>query len=164
MKGKREMGFCRKLRQWASLPVDAISNPSLTSAKTWTFLTLYYLNKRKFLPVEEMDVWGKEYYEVSRTFNSRFFLEPSRYLIKYGRPHVGENYFWDWCQAKISPRTNNVSRAWKIIKSVSKSNQKYGFFMTCETMLTDSGFFEIICWTQWCRPSLMSHVMKTPVA
>ena len=39
--------------------------------------------------------------------------------------------------------------------------------MTCETMLTDSGFFEIICWTQWCRPSrLMSwkpHLPNFPI-
>ena len=102
------MGFMKENVRWAfagncvngPLPVDAISNPWLTSERTWTFLTLYYLNKRKFLPVEEMDVWGKEYYEVSRTFNSRFFLEPSRYLINYGCQMIeftlNQGYLYNW--------------------------------------------------------------------
>ena len=36
MKRKHEMGFWRKLRQWAS-PVDAISNPSVTRKMTKKF-------------------------------------------------------------------------------------------------------------------------------
>ena len=76
---------------------------------------------------------------------------------------MGENYFENNVKQRFCLDLIMYAEPakWRLAKSVIKRNQKHGFFMTCETVLTDSGFFEIICRTPSQSPS---HGMKTPFA